>query len=111
MVLRLIRQKDMNMKRWCFRMLSYDVDVINKSIKKHGINEQFNVAIEEMSELTKELCKNMRGCENTDNIIEELADVYIMLENIKIIYQIQDKEIQREINYKLNRLEERMKNE
>ena len=33
------------------------------------------VAIEEMSELTKELCKNGRGQENTNHIAEEIADV------------------------------------
>lgn len=92
-------------------MLSYDINVINKSIAKHGKQMQFNVCIEEMSELTKELCKNMRGFENEDMITEELADVYIMLENVKIICGIKDKDIQREVNFKLNRLEERMKHE
>ena len=92
-------------------MLSYDLNTINKSIEKHGKQMQFNVCIEEMSELTKELCKNMRGFENEDMITEELADVYIMLENVKIICGIKDKDIQREVNFKLNRLEERMKHE
>ena len=92
-------------------MLSYDLNTINKSIEKHGKQMQFNVCIEEMSELTKELCKSMRGLENEDKITEELADVYIMLENVKIICGIKDKDIQREVNFKLNRLEERMKHE
>ena len=92
-------------------MLSYDLNTINKSIEKHGKQMQFNVCIEEMSELTKELCKSMRGFENEDMITEELADVYIMLENVKIICGIKDKDIQREVNFKLNRLEERMKDE
>ena len=92
-------------------MLSYDLNTINKSIEKHGKQMQFNVCIEEMSELTKELCKSMRGLENEDKITEELADVYIMLENVKIICGIKDKDIQREVNFKLNRLEERMKDE
>lgn len=92
-------------------MLSYDLNTINKSIEKHGKQMQFNVCIEEMSELTKELCKSMRGFENEDMITEELADVYIMLENVKNICGIKDKDIQREVNFKLNRLEERMKHE
>lgn len=37
-------------------------------------------------ELTKELSKNMRGFKNTTNISEEMADVEIMLEQLRIIY-------------------------
>ena len=39
--------------------------------------KQVIVAIEELSELQKELCKSLRGDTNYDNIIEEIADVEI----------------------------------
>lgn len=39
-----------------------------------------------MSELTKELSQNMRGAMNVHAISEEIADVEIMLEQLKIIY-------------------------
>ena len=42
-------------------------------------------AIEEMSELQKELCKTLIGKENRDSLIEEIADVQIMLDQLKLI--------------------------
>ncbi len=47
--------------------------------------------IEEMSELTKEILKNVnRKKDNVAEIIEETADVEIMLEQLKCCYQIAD---------------------
>lgn len=70
---------------------------------------QLNIAIEEMSELTKELCKYKRGFDNRDHIIEEMADVYIMLRQLKIIFNVEDKEIKEVERYKLKRLQEYIK--
>ena len=47
------------------------------------------VAIEEMSELTKALCKDTRYPETTavlDNVAEEIADVRIMLDQLEYIF-------------------------
>lgn len=50
------------------------------------INQPFDICstliVEEMSELTKELMKNIRGNDNIDNIIEEIADVQLTLLNL-----------------------------
>lgn len=35
---------------------------------------QLNIAIEEFAELTKEICKHKRGADNTESIVEEIAD-------------------------------------
>lgn len=58
-----------------------------------GIEAQSRMAIEEMSELTKELCKIERhkGKEKKcnkikDNIIEEIADVLICVEQLELYY-------------------------
>lgn len=51
-----------------------------------GRDSQMMVAIEEMSELTKELCKNGRGQENTTHIAEEIADVEIMLQQMVMLF-------------------------
>ena len=48
--------------------------------------------IEEMSELIKEILKNVnRGKDNISDIIEETADVEIMLEQLKCCYNIKQK--------------------
>lgn len=44
------------------------------------------MAIEEMSELTKELTKAIRGQEYKEAIAEEIADVRIMLEQLELIF-------------------------
>lgn len=47
---------------------------------------QLDIAIEEMSELIQAICKQKRGKCNLDNILEEIVDVEIMLEQLKMIY-------------------------
>lgn len=79
-----------------------------KIYDKWGLVSQERICIEEMSELTKELCKRMRY-ENTDkeseikkNIIEELADVINCVEQLIYIYG--EDEVERVRKAKLNRL-------
>lgn len=61
-------------------------DIYTTAVKKCGKEHQLVLCMEEMAELTKELSKNMRGFKNTTNISEEMADVEIMLEQLRIIY-------------------------
>lgn len=62
-------------------------EIEREAAERYGIRSQSIVAIEEMSELQKELTKLLRGeCENpVDHISEEMADVYIMLEQLEIL--------------------------
>jgi len=64
--------------------------VYEKALQTWGDRTQTMMAIEEMSELTKELCKNFRGQPNIDSIAEEIADVTIMLEQQRIIFGLND---------------------
>ena len=74
----------------------------------YGADLQKQVAIEEMAELTKEICKDFRGKGNREHIIEEMADVCIMLDQLMIIYDIKTNEMLDEIDIKTARLEERI---
>ena len=56
--------------------------------KKWGAEMQSTVAIEEMSEVQKEICKVLRGKGNRENLAEEIADATIMLEQIQQIFNI-----------------------
>jgi hypothetical protein len=86
-----------------------------ESITNYGIPAQIDMAIEEMSELTKALLKFRRyGCgENCvkyyDNVIEEIADVKIMLRQLEFMYQC-EKEVNEWIDRKVERQIERLKN-
>ena len=59
-----------------------------KMIGKFGNKNQILVAIEELSELQKELLKGLRYTpeERLHNITEEMADVEIMLDQLKLIF-------------------------
>ena len=78
-----------------------------KLIEKYK-DKQLIVAIEELSELQKELCKALRGKPNKENIIEELANVLIMLDQLKIYFKIEDDEIRDIIDQKIKRTKERL---
>lgn len=85
-----------------------DRDVVFKRcICNYGMSSQVDVAIEEMSELTKALLKYRRakGIELSsarDGIIDELADVRIMLRQMELIFQCED-EVERRIDFKVQR--------
>ena len=83
----------------------YKEDVIEKVIKKNGLDMQLTVAIEELSELQKAICKYKRGEEH--NIEEEIADVKIMIEQLETVF---DKNKIREWrDKKIERLEKRLR--
>ena len=53
--------------------------VFDDAIHTYGALLQKQVAIEEMSELTKEICKDFRGGFLRENMAEEIADVAVMI--------------------------------
>lgn len=85
--------------------------IIQKAIDTYGYDLQKQVAIEEMSELTKEICKDFRGKANRENIVEEIADVQIMLYQLMAMYNISDTELAITLGLKITRLDERLKGE
>lgn len=84
--------------------------VLCKAIDTYGVDAQCKMAIEEMSELTKELCKYFRGVDNADYIAEEVADVRIMLDQLCIMFGIEIR-AQRHRTEKLERLQRRLETE
>lgn len=71
---------------------------------------QVVVVIEELSELQKELCKYLRGKYDWYNFLEEYVDVLIVMEQMKILFELDDGKILRFKRDKLNRLKDRFKN-
>ena len=62
-------------------------DTYVEAVRAYGKQSQLVMAMEEMSELTKELSKNLRGADNFKALAEEIADVEIMLEQLKVIFR------------------------
>lgn len=79
-------------------------------INAYGMKNQEDKAIEELAELQKAILKHRehKDCETEKNIIDEIADVEIMLNQLKIIYSCH-KEVEERIDYKIDRQINRIK--
>ena len=83
----------------------YEVPMVYcKAITAYGIKAQSIVAIEELSELTKEITKQLRGIGDKSHLIEEIADVEIMLNQVKLMYDIYEGDVEEYKNRKIERL-------
>ena len=72
--------------------------LIKRIIKHYGHTTQFNKCVEELSELIRALVRD-----NKSNLIEEIADVYIMLDQIMVMCNIPEETIDEMINKKIYR--------
>ena len=87
---------------------------LKQILDNYGVVSQMNVAIEEMSELIKELCKYNReetpSFERVKHIIEEMADTQIMLNQLRLIFG-NDHIFEYYYDLKINRQKERIEKE
>lgn len=84
------------------------IDTYKQAIDTYGVRAQKLMAIEEMSELTKEICKDFRGKLNREHLIEEIIDVIITIDQLIMMYEISEEEIVSMCIRKINRLKERL---
>ena len=93
-----------------------DPKVLEDAIDRYGAPAQIDMAIEEMSELTKALLKNRRNYAAVtagergrlrEAIIEEAADVIITVAQVVMIYT-EPEEIQDAVDFKIDRLRGQM---
>ncbi|MGL5440816.1 MAG: hypothetical protein ACRDA4_10640 [Filifactoraceae bacterium] len=77
-------------------------DIYKAAILEFGENAQKVKSIEEMAELTQALIKEILNGKGSSNVEEEIADVQIMLNQLKMMYD--PKEINKFIDFKLKRL-------
>ena len=99
-------------------MIKEQVMNLNTIIETYGMDPQVDMAIEECSELQKALLKYRRKAKTNPgkeelkklkaDIVDELADVSIMVEQIKCIFNCH-MEVENEIEYKINRQMQRIK--
>lgn len=91
------------------------LEVCEKCIEKYGEEKQMDIAIEEMSELIKAICKWKRNTKPSeavslrDNVIEELVDVNIVCQQLYMMF-VGESETQFNslMLFKLNRQKERL---
>lgn len=78
------------------------------ALNQWGLNSQIDMCIEEMSELIKELLKFKRGKNNIEHICEEIADTEITIGQMKLIFDKDKTLVDKYIQEKLIRLEDRI---
>lgn len=88
-------------------MTAWETAVCQRAVDAYGKEHQLIICMEEMAELTKELSKNLRGHHNLQEIAEEVADVEVMLEQVKLIFELREAAAE-EKEAKLLRLRERI---
>jgi hypothetical protein len=74
---------------------------------RYGNANQLVVALEELSECQKEICKVMRGDGNLEHLAEEIADATIMLEQVRLMYGLNEL-VCKKMDEKVKRLEDRL---
>ena len=82
--------------------------VYTKALIAYGDRMQMTVAVEELAECQKEICKILRGGENFPHLAEEIADATIMLEQLRIMFNINEL-VCDYMDQKIRRLEERLR--
>lgn len=84
------------------------VKVYTNALVTYGERSQMIVAVEELSECQKEICKFLRGFGNAGNLAEEIADATIMLEQMRYIFGLNELVCEK-MDQKIMRLEARLK--
>ena len=84
---------------------------LERIIKHYSPDAQVVKATEELSELIAELSRDAIGDGNKISIVEEMADVLVMIEQLMIIYDIEPLEIDEVFNEKVNRTLNKIENE
>ena len=77
--------------------------LLEHAIRLYGEPAQMDMAVEEMAELTKAICAEAAAA--LENAVEEMADVQIMLDQLRIIFHRSTEEAE---EAKLERLKNRL---
>lgn len=95
------------------KMVPDDERIMRQAIETYGVQAQCDVAVEEMAELTKAIVKIRRVADDygktqaaLDNLLEEIADVDIMIDQMKIMWG--PKQVEECRKKKLERLDRRL---
>ena len=87
------------------------MDILEKAIKHYGTKNQLAQSIEELAELIVAINKYTRypdKIETKQHITDEIADEFIMIDQLKIILDNKEYEIRCYRDYKLQRLNSRI---
>ena len=84
------------------------VQTYTNALITFGKTKQCIVAIEELSECAKEICKVLRGDGNMDHFAEEIADATICLEQMRLMFNLNEP-VCRKMDEKILRLDGKLR--
>lgn len=84
-------------------------EIVARSLETYGNGIQLVVCMEELSELSQAISKEIRGRGGRNNLVEEMADVIICLEILKQIFAVTNVEIEEWVKFKQGRNLKRIK--
>lgn len=84
------------------------LEVYTNALVTFGERTQMVVALEELAECQKEVCKYMRGYGNAEYLAEEIADAWICLEQLRYFLGLDDLVCEK-MDQKIMRLDRRLR--
>ena len=93
------------------RFLISQKEQLQQIIDHYGHRSQKEMLFEEFAELQKEVCKELRNKGDKQHIAEELADVYVMLQQLQLMYGISDEKVELGVQKKIERTLDRIEGE
>lgn len=84
--------------------------ILRQNVQRNDTTEELVVIMEELAELSQQISKKIRGKEDKMHLLEEIADVYICLEELKMLNGFTEKEIEIAKSVKLNRIKNKLNN-
>jgi len=85
-----------------------NIDMLKKALEKWGLDIQIDLVFEEIGELLQTLACHRRHKFSRLDLAEEICDVYIMLKQMEIAFDLEGF-VKEAIEIKLERLKERLK--
>lgn len=88
-------------------------DVNKKTVQRYGMPIQSTIAMEECAELIQAISKMKRDASDSNygHLVEEMADVYIILDQLQYMFNVKQDDLDNMIGFKQNRNFVRMTNE
>lgn len=80
-------------------------DLNKKAVQRYGMPIQSTIAMEECAELIQAISKMKRDASdrNYEHLLEEMADVYIVLDQLAYMFNVKSDDLENMIGFKQNR--------
>jgi len=85
-----------------------EIKIMQQALDQWGLDAQVGQTVEECAELIVALQKHVNRTplhQNTENILDEIADVEMMLAQMRLVLGIDDETLRKRIEFKFNRLQ------